>query len=65
MGQYSGTVPDMARLNAVLRERGVYTYIWRNLLHTNPPLCVTEAQLREVFAVVNDALALMDEMVER
>lgn len=60
MGQYAGAGPEMAQLGAYLRSRGVYTYLWRNLLHTNPPLCVTEAQLREAFAIVNDALELMD-----
>ena len=61
LGPYSGSSPETARLGAFLRERGVYTYIWRNLLHTNPPLTVTAEQLREVFTVINDALALMDE----
>ncbi len=59
-GQYAGTDAQMAQLGAFLRARGVYTYLWRNLLHTNPPLCVTEEQLRDVFGVVNEALALMD-----
>ena len=62
-GQYAGTDAQMARLGTFLREHGVYTYLWRNLLHTNPPLCVTEEQLREVFGVVNEALAMMDELV--
>jgi taurine---2-oxoglutarate transaminase len=59
-GQYAGTDAQMAGLAAFLRERGVYTVVWRNLLHTNPPLCVTEEQLREAFAVVNEALTTMD-----
>lgn len=65
LGQYAGLGPEMQRLGAHLRERGVYTYLWRNLLHTNPPLCVTEAELRSVFEIVNDALALMDDIVEK
>jgi taurine--2-oxoglutarate transaminase len=63
LGQYAGTSPEMAKLGAILRERGVYTYLWRNLVHTNPPLCVTEEQLREVFAVVSEGLGMMDELV--
>jgi taurine--2-oxoglutarate transaminase len=59
-GQYAGMDAQMARLGAFLREQGVYTYIWRNLLHTNPPLCVTEGQLREAFVVVDEALVMMD-----
>jgi adenosylmethionine-8-amino-7-oxononanoate aminotransferase len=34
------------------------------MLHTNPPLCVTEAELREVFAIINEALAIADEAVK-
>jgi taurine--2-oxoglutarate transaminase len=64
-GHYAGTDATMAKLAGFLRNRGVYTYIWRNLLHTNPPLCVTEAQLREVFAIVSEGLALLDSLVAR
>jgi taurine--2-oxoglutarate transaminase len=60
LGQYAGTDAVMARLGAFLRERGVYTYIWRNLVHTNPPLCVTEQELREAFALVSEGLGIVD-----
>ena len=64
MGQYAGAGPDMVQLGAFLRSRGVYTYVWRNLLHTNPPLCVTAEQLRAVFEIVNDALSVADAAAE-
>lgn len=60
LAPYSGGGEVMPKIAAYLREHGVYTYVWRNLLHTNPPLCVSAAELREVMAVVNDALALAD-----
>jgi uncharacterized protein YqgV (UPF0045/DUF77 family) len=41
----------------------VYNFTWRNLLHTNPPLTVTEAELREVFEVINQALEITDAAV--
>ncbi len=63
MAPFVGPSPEMARLGAFLKEKGVYAFIWRNLLHTNPPLCVTEAELREVFAILNEGLALVDEAV--
>jgi taurine--2-oxoglutarate transaminase len=62
-GQYAGADATMAQLGTFLRAHGVYTYIWRNLLHTNPPLCVTEAELREVFATVSEALGMLDKLV--
>jgi taurine--2-oxoglutarate transaminase len=61
LAPYTGGGEVMPRIAAYLRQRGVYTYVWRNLLHTNPPLCVTEVELREVMAVVNDALTIADE----
>ncbi len=63
MGPYLGASPEMSKLGAFLKEKGVYAFTWRNLLHTNPPLCVTEAELREVFAVINEALAITDGFV--
>ncbi len=38
-------------------------FTWRNLLHTNPPQCTTEAQLREVFEIIYAGLAITDEAV--
>jgi taurine--2-oxoglutarate transaminase len=61
---YVGGGPEMTKLGAFLKERGVYAFTWRNLLHTNPPLCVTEAELREVFEIINEALAITDEAVK-
>ena len=63
LAPYTGGGEVMPKIAAYLRAHGVYTYVWRNLLHTNPPLCVTEAELREVMAIVNDALALADAAV--
>ncbi|MDW8326671.1 MAG: aminotransferase class III-fold pyridoxal phosphate-dependent enzyme [Anaerolineales bacterium] len=60
---YTGGGPEMTKLVAFLKEKGVYAFTWRNLLHTNPPLCVTEAELREVFEIINEALAITDEAV--
>ena len=63
LAPYTGGGEVMPKIAAYLRQHGVYTYVWRNLLHTNPPLCVTEAELREVMAIVNDALTIADEAV--
>ncbi len=32
-----------------------------NSIHTNPPLCITEDQLAEGFAIIDRALDLADE----
>ncbi len=63
LAPYTGGGAEMTKLGAFLKERGIYAFTWRNLLHTNPPLIVTEAQLREVFGVINEALAITDAAV--
>ena len=64
MAPYTGGGAEMTKLGAFLKEKGIYAFTWRNLLHTNPPLIVTEAQLREVFEVINEALTITDEAVK-
>jgi len=64
MAPYVGTSPEMTKLGAYLKENGVYNFTWRNMLHTNPPLCVTEVELRGVFEIINQALAITDEAVK-
>ena len=63
MGPYVGASPEMNKLGSYLRDQGVYNFTWRNLLHTNPPLTVTETELREVFEIINQALEITDQAV--
>ena len=37
--------------------------IANNSIHTNPPLCITEAQLDEGFAIIDAALDIADQAV--
>lgn len=64
MGPYVGASPEMTKLGAYLKEQGVYNFTWRNMLHTNPPLTVTEAELRGVFDTINKALEITDAAVK-
>ena len=60
MAPFNGTSPEMQRLGAFLREQGMYAFINWNNLFTNPPLCITEQQLREAFTVIDKALEITD-----
>jgi hypothetical protein len=40
------------------RQQGLYMSVRWNVFYTNPPLCITEQQLREGFAIIDRALAL-------
>jgi taurine--2-oxoglutarate transaminase len=54
----------MAKLNPYLREQGVYTFVRWNTVFVNPPLIITEEQLREGLAVIDKGLELIDQEVE-
>jgi taurine--2-oxoglutarate transaminase len=60
MAPFNGTSPEMQKLGAYLREHGIYAFVNWNNLFTNPPLCITEEQLREAFAVIDGALEITD-----
>jgi taurine--2-oxoglutarate transaminase len=65
MGPYVGSNMEMGKIGEVLKNNGVYAFTWRNLLHTNPPLCVNETELREVFGVIDKALTVADSFVTK
>ena len=50
MAPFNASSPEMAALEARLRADGLYTMQHWNQVFTNPPLCITEEQLREGFA---------------
>ncbi len=52
---------EMAKVSAYLKEQGLYHFSPGNLLFTNPPLIITEAELKEAFEIINQALAIADQ----
>jgi taurine--2-oxoglutarate transaminase len=60
---FNGTSDEMKAIAKFLRENGVYTMTPNNSIHTNPPLCITEAQLAEGFEVIDRALEIADQAV--
>jgi taurine--2-oxoglutarate transaminase len=63
MAPFNGSSPEMAALDARLRADGLYTMLHWNQVFTNPPLCITEEQLREGFAIMDRALEVTDAAV--
>jgi taurine--2-oxoglutarate transaminase len=57
LAPFNGSSPEMQRIGAYLRKEGMYAFLNWNNLFTNPPLCITEEQLRESFAIIDGALA--------
>ncbi len=56
---------EMQKLSAYLKEHGLYFFAPGNLLFTNPPLIITEEQLKEAFDVINQGLAITDQVIDK
>jgi len=61
---YNGSHPAMAKFGQALRDNGLFTFVRWSSFMCNPPLVITEEQLREGFAIIDDALAITDEAFE-
>jgi taurine--2-oxoglutarate transaminase len=64
MAPFNGTSPEMAALGAFFRQEGLFTFVRWNYFFTNPPLSITEAELREGFAIIDRGLTIADRAVE-
>ena len=63
MAPFNGTSPEMAALGKFFREEGLYTLVRWNYFFTNPPLCITDAELRDAFAIIDRGLEITDNAV--
>ena len=53
----------IAQAEGFFREEGLYTFVRWNTFFTNPPLCVTEPELREAFNIIDRGPELTDRAV--
>ena len=63
MAPFNGTSPEMAALGKFFRQEGLFTFVRWNYFFTNPPLIITEDQLREAFAIIDRGLDITDKAV--
>jgi taurine---2-oxoglutarate transaminase len=63
MAPMNGTSPEMAALAKFFRQEGLFTFVRWNYFFTNPPLIITEEQLREAFAIIDRGLEITDRAV--
>lgn len=54
----------MAKVGPTLMEHGLYTFVKWNWIFVVPPLCITEEELKEGMAIIDDALKITDEAVK-
>jgi taurine--2-oxoglutarate transaminase len=60
MAPFNGTSSEMKALARFFRDEGLYTFVRWNTFFTNPPLCITEAELRDAFAIIDRGLEITD-----
>jgi taurine--2-oxoglutarate transaminase len=64
LAPFNGTSPEMGALGTFFRQEGLYTFVRWNYFFTNPPLTISEAELREGFAIIDRGLAMTDKAVQ-
>jgi taurine--2-oxoglutarate transaminase len=63
LAPFNGTSPEMQVVAASLLEQGLFTVVRWGGIMTNPPLCITEAELAEGFAIIDAAIEIADRAV--
>ena len=63
MAPFNGASDEMLAFAKFLRQEGLYTFVRWHTFFTNPPLCITEPELREAFGIIDRALEVTDRAV--
>ncbi len=63
LAPFNGTSDEMKALGRFFRDNGLYTFVRWNTFFTNPPLCITEPELREAFDIIDRGLEITDRAV--
>jgi taurine--2-oxoglutarate transaminase len=63
MAPFNGTSPEMKAIVQALLDAGMHTFVRWNVVMTNPPLCITEAELDEGFEILDSVLEIGDRAV--
>jgi taurine---2-oxoglutarate transaminase len=60
MAPFNGTSPEMAALAKFFRDEGLFTFVRWHYFFTNPPLCITDDELRDGMSIIDRALEIAD-----
>jgi taurine--2-oxoglutarate transaminase len=55
-------IDPLSEVSKFLRDNGLFTFVFHNVLFIVPPLCINEAQLDEGLAIIERALEMTDRM---
>ncbi len=61
---YNGSHPAMKALAAFFRAENLFTFVRWSHFMCNPPLCITQEQMMEGFAIIDRGLAITDDAFE-
>lgn len=64
MAPYNGSSEAMVKLGNFFRDQGLFTFVRWGSFMCNPPLCITEEQLLECFAIIDRGLEITDQYFE-
>jgi taurine--2-oxoglutarate transaminase len=64
LAPYNGSHPAMVRLGKFFGEEGLFTFVHWGSFTCVPPLCITEEQLRDGFAIIDRGLEITDAVYE-
>jgi taurine--2-oxoglutarate transaminase len=64
LAPFGGSSPEMTALGKFFRANGLYTFVRWNYFFTNPPLCISEDELREGFAIIDRGLSITDQALQ-
>jgi len=64
LAPYNGTSEAMGALGKHFKEQGLFTFVRWGSFMCNPPLCITEEQLKEGFAIIDAGLDITDKFFE-
>jgi taurine--2-oxoglutarate transaminase len=57
-------IDPLVETGKFLREHGLFTFIFHNVLFVVPPLCINQSQLEEGLQIIDKALEITDQMSE-
>ncbi len=63
MAPYNGSHPAMGEFNKYLASNGLFTFCRWGSFMCNPPLCITEDELAQGFAIIDKGLEICDRVV--
>jgi taurine--2-oxoglutarate transaminase len=64
LAPFNGSSPEMKAIGKALVDAGMHTFVRWNVVMTNPPLCITEAELDEGFEILDSALEIGDRAIK-